>query len=243
MPVELRLPNINGMTEKEQLAQIRSYLYQFIPQLQWALNNVTTNSTTVTPTQTQVVSSGSSSVAAETSLNAIKSLIISSADIVDAYYDIITERLEGSYSALSEFGSFTEKTSKTLVETSAYTEELYENIQTIESDVKLVEDGIEGVWKDINKTKGYIKTGELYKEGNNPVYGIEIGQDNDGASGYEKIARFTANKLEFFTPGSENAVAWISGFKLYINNADIQSELKLGRVIFDPSDGLALKWG
>lgn len=41
MAIELRLPNITGLTEKEQLSQIRSYLYQLIPQLQWELDNLT----------------------------------------------------------------------------------------------------------------------------------------------------------------------------------------------------------
>ena len=36
--IELRLPNIKG-SDKEQLVQIRSYLYQLTEQLQWALNN------------------------------------------------------------------------------------------------------------------------------------------------------------------------------------------------------------
>ena len=37
--MDLRLPSIAG-TDREQLAQIRSYLYQLIPQLQWILDGV-----------------------------------------------------------------------------------------------------------------------------------------------------------------------------------------------------------
>ena len=40
MSIDIRLPNINGKTDSEQLAQIRSYLYQFASQLQWALGAV-----------------------------------------------------------------------------------------------------------------------------------------------------------------------------------------------------------
>lgn len=39
MSAELRLPNISG-TDEEQLAQIRSYLYQLIPQLQWMFQSM-----------------------------------------------------------------------------------------------------------------------------------------------------------------------------------------------------------
>ena len=37
MSVNLRYPNISGFTEKEQLAQIKSYLYQIVDQLNYAL--------------------------------------------------------------------------------------------------------------------------------------------------------------------------------------------------------------
>ena len=42
MGVEIRLPNITGKTEKEQLLQLKSYLYQLSEQLQWAFDNVNT---------------------------------------------------------------------------------------------------------------------------------------------------------------------------------------------------------
>lgn len=37
--MKLRMPNIKG-TDSEQLAQIRSYLYQIVPELEWALNHI-----------------------------------------------------------------------------------------------------------------------------------------------------------------------------------------------------------
>ena len=40
MVVDLRLPSITGATEKEQLLQIKNFLYQHVSQLQWALNNI-----------------------------------------------------------------------------------------------------------------------------------------------------------------------------------------------------------
>ena len=42
MNFDFRLPNISG-NEKEQLAQFRSYLYQLVPQLQWAFSTATTD--------------------------------------------------------------------------------------------------------------------------------------------------------------------------------------------------------
>ena len=37
MGMQLRLPDIKG-SDREQLQRIRSYLYQLVPQLQWALD-------------------------------------------------------------------------------------------------------------------------------------------------------------------------------------------------------------
>ena len=37
---KIRLPNITGLTEKEQLAQIKSYLFQLAGQLQFELTSI-----------------------------------------------------------------------------------------------------------------------------------------------------------------------------------------------------------
>jgi hypothetical protein len=297
MPIELRLPNINGMTEKEQLAQIRSYLYQFIPQLQWALNNVTTSpSSAVTPTQNAVVAGGASSVAPETTFNAIKSLIIKSADIVEAYYDEINKRLEGLYVAESIFGAYGKKTSQVIQETSEGITQTFENMEAIatnidgvlgkmngvEGSISAVTESIDGVRGDIDsvrgdidgaiadidavkvdieskkeatdkqisdietwksETKAYIQTGRVATAADGtPIYGVEIGQkDTENGDTYERFARFTADRLEFYHK-SEYPIAYISGYKLYITNAEILGELKLGNYVFDTSNGLILKW-
>lgn len=299
MPIELRLPNINGMTEKEQLAQIRSYLYQFIPQLQWALNNVTTTSsnTETTPTRTQVVASGASSVAdPSTTFNAIKSLIIKSADIVEAYYDEINKKLEGLYVSESVFGAYGKKTSQVIQETSEGITRTFENLEAVatnidgvlgkmegvEGSISTVNENIDGVRGDIdsvrgdidkttedidavrsdittnkeatdkqigvieewkNETKAYIETGRIDTAADGtPIYGVKIGQrDTKNGDTFERFAQFTADRLEFYHK-SEYPIAYISGYKLYITNAEILGELKLGNYVFDTSNGLVLKW-
>ena len=49
MDVKLRLPDIKG-SEAEQLKQVRSYLYQLVPQLQYALDNLSASSDGLTAT-------------------------------------------------------------------------------------------------------------------------------------------------------------------------------------------------
>ena len=40
MSYKLRLPNITGTTEKEQLTQTKNYLYQLVGDIQYALNDL-----------------------------------------------------------------------------------------------------------------------------------------------------------------------------------------------------------
>lgn len=132
--IDIRLPQITGATEKEQLAQVKSYLYQIAEQLQWALQSVNTSNNAVVQETAKSVNLSNSSLPnqdPQATFAAIKSLIIKSADIVEAYYDEINRRLEGAYVAQSDFGAFAEKTSQEIKETSTNTTQQFENIQVI----------------------------------------------------------------------------------------------------------------
>lgn len=135
MPEQLRLPDISG-NEKEQLTKIRSYLYQIIPQLNFALNNLgTSSSQAATPTSNVIFSSGTqSSASPETTFGSIKALIIKSAEIVNAYYEEISKRLEGVYVAQSDFGTYVQETSHTITESATDTTQRFENVQIILND-------------------------------------------------------------------------------------------------------------
>lgn len=106
MSIEIRLPNITGLTEREQLQQVKSYLIQLAQQLQWALNNVSSSSeqNAVQQVSSRVDASAlPSGVAAQYTFNAIKPLIIKSNDIIEAYYEAINTQLEGIYVAKEAF--------------------------------------------------------------------------------------------------------------------------------------------
>ena len=231
MGIELRLPNIKG-TDKEQLAQIRSYLYQLTEQLQWALNNVNTSAPTYV---VQQIPSGASSSAnlsntstgggfdAEVAFDALKPLIIKSADIVNAYYEEINSMLAGLYVAESDFGTFIEETETNITKSSTDIELAFTDIQKILTDI----DNLNFTLGEVN---AHIKTGILYYDDDElPVYGIEIGQENtiDGEKVFNKYAQFTSDGLTFFDNNGIE-VASISDYKLYIRNAEITISLKIG---------------
>lgn len=133
MSVELRLPSITGATEAEQLSQIKSYLYQFIPQLQWALSSLETSTPSATETAQNTLAQKTSSSASlpaspEATFNSIKSLIIKSADIVTSYYEEINKELEKIYVAESSFSEYKDKTTEAIGDITT-------NVVTIESDL------------------------------------------------------------------------------------------------------------
>ena len=134
MGIDIRLPNINpAASEKEQMAQTRSYLIQLVQQLQWALSNVDTSSNPVIVTPSSPVASGSraSNNNPQATFESIKDLIIKSADIVTAYYEEINKRLVGEYVAQSDFGVFEEQTSQDIYENSTSVTRAFSNIQEV----------------------------------------------------------------------------------------------------------------
>ena len=176
MGIDIRLPNINGASESEQLAQIRSYLYQFAEQMKWAIDTIDSgNSTSIFNGNTgnAVSSSGGGTANTQSEMSnfdSIKALIIKSADIVDAYYEEINRRLSGEYVAQSTFGEYSQQTSQAITETSSQITRNFENIEKINSDIKVINERL---------TDAYIKQGHI---DNKDVYGegIELNLRNDG---------------------------------------------------------------
>lgn len=257
MGIEIRLPQITGATEKEQLAQIKSYLYQFAEQLQWGLQNVnTTNNAVVVQEMAKSLyptgNTGSGTVQDPlATFAAIKALIIKSADIVDAYYDVISKKLEGLYVASSDFGTFVYNTEQTIKAESTRITQNFENVQTIlpktdglSKDIAGVKGDLEGINAYIKDTKAYIISGLLYEDDKgDSVYGIEVGQTDkiNGEEVFNRFARFTADRLSFYDSFG-NEAAYISGFRLYILHAEIKGTLKLGEFRVNTEKGLTVNW-
>jgi hypothetical protein len=240
MGTELRYPNINGRTDREQLTQLKGYLYQLVDQLQFALNNASTPSTTVVQVASRPVSSaGSSAPDAESTFNAIKSLIIKSADIVNAYYQEINSRLSGMYTAESDFGTFRENTEQYISKSSTDIDQLFENTQAIFTDIA----NLNFTLAEVN---AHIRSGLLdYDDNGVPIYGLEIGQKNaiDGVEVFNKFARFTADRLSFYDQNG-NELAYVSDYQLYITNVRIKGSLQEGgyKDIVDSAGGIVTKW-
>lgn len=205
--MDLRLPNITAPDTAGKLNQLQRYLYALVEQLNWELGTSSSSAP-----QTVALPKPAP---AET-FSSIKSLIIKSADIVQAYSDKITQTLEGKYVAQSEFGTFTEETAQTLEQTSREVEQLFSNLQRIESTLIGV--------------NAYLRSGLLYYDDSGvPIYGLEVGQQTqvDGQTVFNKYARFTAGKLSFYD-ANDNEVAYISDYKLHITNVEVGGTYRQG---------------
>lgn len=235
MSLQLRLPHLSGGTAEQQLSQLKSYLYQMVEQLNWALDTGLPQTAAAAAYVPSVPDTGSGSGDPVATFSSIKALIIKSADIVNAYSDEITRRLDGVYAAQSEFGAYQQDTALTLEANAKGIAQNYENLQKLT-----------GALQAYVETNAYLRSGLLEEQDDGtPVYGLEVGQrDNvDGTEVFHKFARFTANRLEFYDGGNQNTpVAYISDYKLFITNAQITGTLTLGGFELDTTDGICFRW-
>lgn len=226
MGLELRLPNITGMTEREQLSQVKSYLYQLVEQLQWALNNLDTTTGNAIANTPKTTPKSQLQIDSRATFDSIKSLIIKSSEIVDAYYEKINSKLVGEYVSQSDFGTYSEQTEQNIIDNSTEIERLFTNLQQITTDIESIE-------YTLVEVNAHIRSGLLYYDDNGvPIYGVEVGQKTkiDGAEVFDKFARFTSDKLSFYDQ-NDNEVAYISDRKLYINHVEVKGTFRIGGLV------------
>ena len=243
------------------LQEVESYLFQLVERLNFVLNAIDTASSggQAQATTQVIVTKNSSSGDGQATFNAIKGLIVKSADIVEAYYEEIKERLNGIYVAESDFGTYIQQTAQDIENNSTAIERNFTNTQAIAAELA---DGIRGIksevdinLEDISKSIDYInhslvdvtaniRSGLLYYDENEiPVYGLEVGQRTmiDGVEVFDKYARFTSDRLSFFDQ-NDNEVAYISDRKLYINHVEVRGSFKMGGFVRTVlSDGSIVK--
>ena len=237
MNIDLRPLNLTATTPETKIAQIQSYLVQLTSQLQYALYSIEQQEKEYVEKLEKKQKELNPEKEAESTFNSIKSLIIKSADIVEAYSEEINRELSGVYVAQSDFGTFKELTNQSITQNSTEIEQVFANIQEILSSVEEIENSLVA-------TNAYIKSGLLdYDSSGLPIYGLEIGQRNsvDGEEIFDKYARFSSDKLSFFDK-NDIEVAYISDFKLYITNAEVIGSLTVGKYQIDTSDGLIFRW-
>lgn len=208
--VEIRLPELSGGSEKEQLRRVQSYLYTLAQQLQFAFDTITREQTQAAAARTaQTESRGEG-----TNFAAVKALILKSAQITEHFQQAVEQKLSGLYVAQSQFGSFRQETEAAITANSQSIQQKFTQLQQLEAAVA----GLESAVREVSAT---IRTGLLAQtpEGGS-IYGVEIGQQEweDGVIRFRKYTRLTAQKLSFYD-NNDVEVAYISDRRLYVTAA------------------------
>lgn len=231
MSYTFKLPNITAATAEGKLVQMQSFLYQTVEQLNWALNTIEsgTASGNLVYQNTKKTGGSSDQEKAVSTFNEIKSLIIKSADIVNAYYEKINAKLVGKYVAVSDFGTYLQNTEAQIEATSETISQYYRNVQEIITDLNTLEN-------KLIEVNAHIHSGFLYYDENSvPVYGLEVGQKTeiDGVEVFKKYARFTSEKLSFYDQNNYE-VAYVSDKRLHITHIEViekDSTFTIGKLV------------
>jgi hypothetical protein len=251
-------PPILKGTEKEQLVQLRQYLYRMSLDLTQAMNNLTSEN--FAPGGLPAVKSQQAvsqpkkptdnTEETKQALSELKSLIVKTADLVYAEMDRLEASLSSTYVAQSTFGTFSEEINTQL---SATAERVEQNIQyqaTLEDTFRGVSDAFD---QYVIETGGYIKQGIIGYDGAIPIIGIAIGQDikvtgtdtKDGKE-YEVIdtssnmSVWTPEKLAFYVNGME--AAYVSNGAFYVADMYVLSRLFIENWQISTNRGLTIKW-
>ena len=226
MSIDIRLPNITATTAEGKLQQVQSYLFQLVGQLNFALQSVEGAAQSNVVLETASSTGAKREQEAQATFNEIKALIIKSADIVNAYYDVITEKLSGVYVAQSEFGTYRENTELEITKTSDMVSQNYTHVQEIITE-------LEGLQHKLIEVDAHINSGHLYDDEDGiPVYGVEVGQrtEIDGVEVFKKYAQFTADRLTFFDHNGYE-VAYVSDEKLFITHIEVIGSFTIGKLV------------
>lgn len=222
MSIDLRLPNISGATDSEKISQIAKYLFQLTEQLNYSLNTIEDGMTRTDAERNASVLNGASVSETERlseTYATVKSMIIKSADFISAIETEIGTNLSGDFVASSVFGTYKETTNANITANSHNITQLFDYTSNLRSDYGSA---------DV-ENKSYVKTGLLYYNGIQPVYGVGIGLLTENASdGTETINRsnlattFTGNEIAFW--GNDSKIAYITPTQIYFPNGTLSAE-------------------
>ena len=252
---DIRLPNISASADAStQMAQMRSYLYQMVEQLNWALNALDSGGAISSASKTTTVvqaAGGSSSDETDQRMANLRDLIVKSAESVQTEMDERVESLSSTYVARSDFGTYREDINQRITTNSTKIEQQFAFAAEIQANTNRVEVDFAAYKTNV---EGYIRQGIVGYDGTIPIIGIAIGQDiRTTRTGVEtergvfdeidkssNMSVWTTEKLSFYIGGQE--AAYFSNGKLTV--AQIATDRITGSGKWDVSftSGVKYKW-
>ena len=253
---DIRLPNISASADMQtQMAQMRSYMYQMVEQLNWALSAMDGGAQAQEQQLPGQTTASASDNKKEDDTNQrmanLRDLIIKSADVVRQEMDRLATELKGSYVAQSEFGDYLERISQRIEADPSQLSQYFKFASDIRADGDRVGVDFASYKTDV---EGYIRQGIVGYDGTVPIIGIAIGQDiRTSKTGVEteqgvydvidkssNMSVWTTEKLSFYIGGQETA--YFSNGKLTV--AQIAADRITGAGEWDVSftSGVKFKW-
>lgn len=237
-------PATSGNATRDIMA-MRSYLYRMNENLQLALSSLTAENFSSTGLS-QVrgdAAAKEKAQAQEQEYLALRSLIIKTADTVQAEIEELEAELHGEYVALSDFGAYQESVSNEISATATGIVQSYGYDAQLHA-LELAQASFETYQVT---TEQYIKSGLLYYDGAVPRYGVAVGENLTTVTvdGQEVLSRqglcatFTSDRLSFWMGGTE--VAYVSNEQLHITAAEID-QIDMGNWRISHSGGFSITW-
>ena len=235
-------PRLTGGTE-DQLRQITGYLYQLQRDLNVALDSV---DSVVKEAAVETAATAAEQTVSATA-KSLKSLIIKTAGVIRQEIDTWTQTLEGTYLAISDFGTYREEVSQEIIATATQVANMfsYESIiQALQTRVNELETDNTALQSYKVQTEQYTKTGLLYfDEFDVPVYGYAVGEvlTRVTVNGEETVRRedlmatWSAGRLNFWQGG--NIVAYYANNKMYVTDGEFLNSLQIGDWIITTTGG------
>lgn len=250
--MEIRFPNISpDARATEQLGQMRSYLYQLVQDLNLSLKQLESKDESETTEQAAAKAAKEREERNQQAAVGLKSLIVKTAEMVSRQVEQMKSELRGEYVAVSDFGTYLEKTSQEIEEDPTKITRYFKFASDIQADVDKVDADFSAYKTDV---QGYIRQGIVDYDGVTPIIGIAIGQDiRTTQTGVEteqgvfdvidkrsNMSVWTTEKLSFYIGGQE--AAYFSNGKLTV--AQIATNRITGAGGWDVSftGGVKFKW-
>ena len=250
-------PTIKG-GQTEQLLSVRRYLYALSRQLNESLNAIEADS--LTDAAKTALGSGAQKAAQDqtrqeigASANALKSLIIKTADTVRSEVQRVEAELQSSYLAKSEFGQYKEQVDAKFTATAEDVTQSIRYVSELEGRIDGQAGDIEGLLAYRTETTGYIRQGIVAYEDTVPVIGIAIGQDiqttgtqSVGGKTYDVIdtshnmSVWTSKKLSFYVEGTE--IAYFSNGALHVTHVELERITGAGKWDVNFTSGITFRW-
>lgn len=218
--------------ERQQLEALYRYLQTMSDQLNLAMNSITVENFAPQAQKqlSEVMGGKETQKEIAGTKNALRSMIIKSAEVVRNEMQEISTELSRQYQGISD--QFGELNQSLTLQISANAEGIQQNYEYFEE----LRDRANGTDDYIRHYNNYIFTGQigLNTATLEPIYGIAIGEgvtlyDNDGnpyINENAKVATFTKDRLSFWQGTTE--MAYFSDRKMHITDVEILNKMSMG---------------